>query len=167
MHILPRGATVLDTKGELYYHLLLEMGLGIDRNQHIYDQTTGDTLSFKDKYIKCAVNNQPIYAGKDEVIFSIDENWSLFMSIFAHFLDTLANDNDSDIEVVSHYTTLEQDLEKTRLFVNYHKKSDGTSGQIVTNLFFDPWICYVEMIFLLNGNITFDFANFDHKPEKK
>lgn len=166
MHILPNGLTVLDTKGELYYHLLLEMGLGIDRNQHLYDQTSGDTLSFKDRYIKYSIKDEPIYAGKDEVIFTIDENWSLFMSIFAHFLDTLANDSDSDIEVISHYTSLEPELEKTRLYVNYNSKSTGNAGQIVTNMFYDPWICYIEMIFLLNNNVTFDFNNFDHKTEK-
>ena len=44
MTITPEGKTMFTSKGELYYHLLLEMGLGINQEQHIYDQTTGDIL---------------------------------------------------------------------------------------------------------------------------
>ena len=169
MHInTNNGKSMFDTKGELYYHLLLEMGLGLDRNNHIYDQTSGDTLSWKDKYIKCATNDQPIYAGKDEVIFSIDENFQLFMNVFAHFLENLSNDEDSDIVVVAHYTEFDELQNKSRLMVKYDRKDGSVIGAVMgTSYYSDTWLCYIEAIFLLNGNNGFDLSNFDQEREKR
>ncbi len=162
------GKSIFDTKGELYYHLLLEMGFGIDKFQHIYDQTTGDTLIWKDKYIKYAVNDQPIYAGKDEVILSLDENFQLFMNVYAHFLDNIANDEDCDIRVVAHYTDFDENTNTSRLNVKYESKSGNYPNVILTTTSYsDPWLCYVESIFLLNGNAGFDFHNFDQERERK
>ena len=171
MQITPEGKTMFTSKGELYYHLLLEMGLGIDKAQHIYDQTTGDTLSWKDKYIKVDVNDQPIYAGKDEVIFSIDENFNLMMNMFAHFLDTVANDDDINISVVAHFVEhmdTPDGLLKSRLNIKYNTKDGALTNQImVTSWFSDPWLCYLEAIFLLNGNAGFDLSNFDQERERR
>ena len=148
--------------------MLLEMGLGLDRNNHLYDQTTGDILQWKDKYIKCSVDDTPIYAGKDEVIFSIDENFQLFMNIYAHFLDNLAKDEDSDIIVVAHYIDYIEDINKNRLCVKYNTKDGSVVGGILTsNLFSDQWLCYIDSIFLLNGNVNFDLSNFDQERERK
>ena len=167
MTITPEGKTMFTSKGELYYHLLLEMGLGINQEQHIYDQPTGDILSWKDKYIKIDVNDQPIYAGKDEVIFSIDENFNLMMNMFAHFLDTLKNDDDCTIEVIAHF--LEHDAnDKSALDIKYSTKDGSIVGQIMkTSFFSDPWLCYIEAIFLLNGNAGFDLSNFDQERERR
>lgn len=168
MKILPNGKTQLDSKGELYYHMILEMGLGIDNLQHIYDQSTGNTLSWKDHYIKCAVNDQPVYAGKDEVVFTIDENFQLFMSIYAHYLDNLANDPDSDIIVVAHYIDFDEALQKNKLHIKFNSKDGSVTGGLITSDYYsDSWLCYIESIFLLNGNFGFDFHNFDQIRERK
>lgn len=169
MQVNPKnGKMMFDTKGDLYYHLILEMGLGIDRASHIYDQTSGVTLSWKDKYIKCAVNDQPIYAGKDEVIFSIDENFQLFMNLYAHYLHNLAEDEDSNIQVVAHYVDYHEEVNKSTLTVKFdHKDGSLVGSTITTDYYSDPWLCYIESIFLLNGNTGFDFHNFDQEREKR
>lgn len=169
MQINPaNGRTMFSTKGELYYHILIEMGLGLDKNNHIYDQYTGDTLSWKDKYIKCSINDQPIYAGKDEVLFTIDENFQLFMNIFSRYLDCLEDDPDSDISIVAYYIDFDEALNKSRLIVKYNKKDGSSVGNILsTNFFSDTWLCYIEAVFLLNGNVTFDLSNFDQEREKR
>ena len=134
MQITSDGKTQLSTKGELYYHLLLEMGLALDKLNHLYDQNTGDTLAWKDKYIKCSVDDQPIYAGKDEIIFSLDENFQLFMNLYAHFLDTLAADPDNNIVVVSYYIDYDENLNKSKLSIKYNTKDGSiTNGLIVTS----------------------------------
>lgn len=168
MTVTSEGKTMFTSKGELYYHLLLEMGLGINQEQHIYDQTTGDILSWKDKYIKVDVNDQPIYAGKDEVIFSIDENFNLMMNMFSHFLDTIANDDDINIAVVAHFIEHTEDNTKNRLNIKYNTKDGTLTNQIMyTSWFSDPWLCYIESIFLLNGNAGFDLSNFDQERERR
>ena len=168
MKILPNGKTVLETKGELYYHILLEMGLGMDKNQHIYDQTTGNPLLWKDKFIKCNVTDNPMYAGKDEVIFSIDENFQLFMNMYAHFLDNLSNDEDSNIVVIAHYIDYNEDLNKNVLNIKFNTKDGVKTGAMMnTEMYSDPWLCYIESIFLLNNNIGFDFHNFDQERERR
>lgn len=169
MQINPaNGKMMFDTKGELYYHLLLEMGLGLDRNCHLYDQTSGDTLVWRDKYIKCDTNDQPIYAGKDEVIFTIDENFQLFMNLYSHFLENLNNDEDSNIHVVAHYIDFHEDINKSTLTVKYDLKDGSVTGAVITTDFYsDSWLCYIESIFLLNGNNGFDLHNFDQEREKR
>ena len=168
MQLTKQGKTMFTDKGELYYHLLLEMGLGIDKSQHIYDQTSGDILTWKDKYIKCDTNNLPIYAGKNEIIFSLDENFQLFMNLYSHFLNNLTKDEESDIIVVAHYTDYIEDTNKTRLNIKYNSKDGSIVGNVIsTSYYSDPWLTYVESIFLLNGNDGFDFSNFDQEREKK
>ena len=169
MQILPNGKTQLDSKSDLYYHMLIEMGLGLNRETNrIYDQNTGDTLVWKDKYIKCNITDQPMYAGKDEVIFSLDENFQLFMQIFAHFLSTLENSEDSNIVVTAHYINHDETTNKFNLSIKFNSK-DGTviGGIINTSQYLDSWLCYVEAIFLLNDNPGFDFHNFDQERERK
>ena len=168
MIITPEGKTMFSSKGELYYHLLLEMGLGINNQQHIYDQNTEDVLAWKDKYIKCAIDDQPIYAGKDEVIFSIDENFNLMTNMFAHFLDTLEKDEDSNITVVAHFVTYVEEQNKSYMTIKYNTKDGMLTNQIITGPFFsDPWLCYIDAIFRLNGNNGFDLSNFDQERERK
>ena len=167
MIITKEGKTMFSTKGELYYHILVEMGLGINKDQHVYDQLTGDLLSWRDRYIKCSIDDQPIYAGKDEVIFSIDENFQLFMNMYSHFLDTLLRDEDSNIAVVAHYVDYDETSDKNRVCVKYNSKDGQLVGEMLyTSYYMDPWLCYIESVFLLNGNGGFDFSNFDHIREK-
>lgn len=169
MHINKKNKkSMFDTKGELYYHMIVEMGLGIDNQQHLYNQNTGDRLTWRDRFIKCDVNDQPVYAGKNEVIFSLDENFSLFMNMYSYFLDSLTQDEDSDIVVVAHYSDYNEDTNLTRVSVKYNNKDGTEMGKVIqTSLYYDPWLCYVESIFLLNGNDGFDLHNFDHVRERK
>ena len=134
---------------------------------HIYDQNTGNTLAWKDKYIKCAINDQPIYAGKDEVIFSLDENFQLFMTLYAHFLENLANDDECNIQVIAHYIDTQPDGPST-LYIKYNTKDGSVIGNTMhTSFYLDPWLCYIESIFILNGNDSFDVHNFDQVREKR
>ena len=162
------GKMMFSSKGELYYHLLLEMGLGLDKANHVYDQTSGDTLAWREKYIKCSVDDQPIYAGKDEVIFSIDENFQLFMSIYAHFLNNIAEGEDYNFRVTAHYVDFNEEIEKSILTIKIEYKDPSFGTKVITtDAYSDAWLCYIESIFLLNDNPGFDLHNFDQIREKR
>lgn len=169
MQILPNGKTQLDSKSDLYYHMMIEMGLGTCKeNNHLYDQTTGDILVWKDKFIKYNITDQPMYAGKDEVIFSLDENFQLFMHLFAHFLSSLESNEESKIVVTSYYLNHDNEANTSTLSIKFNSKDNTVIGGVMTTSpYLDSWLCYVEAIFLLNDNPGFDFHNFDQERERK
>ena len=90
------------------------------------------------------------------------------MNLFAHFLDTIANDEENDIVVVAHYTEYNEQLNKSCLHIKYNSKDGTRVGMVMdTNYYSDPWLTYIESIFMLNGNNGFDFSNFDQERERK
>lgn len=166
MELTKDGRNRFSSEGELYYHLIIEMGLAIDRNQHVYDEDTGSILMWKDKYIKCSVDDKPLYASKDEAIFSLNESLKLMLNVFSYYVTKISSSEDINMVIIAHYTDIDKDKNKTRLFVKYDAKDGSVVGQILTSEWFsDPWLAYADMIFKLNGTFTFDLTGLDRERD--
>ena len=62
------GKMVFDSIPELYYDLLMEIGLAV-KDQYIYIQG-GNFLKCGDKFIKVSLDGSPIYPGRNDIIFA-------------------------------------------------------------------------------------------------
>ena len=144
--------------GELYYNLFLELGLGINQDQYLYDQDTGIALKCNDKYIKATFSNTPLYAGKTDIVFDPASNYKLMIFLFGYYLTM----ND-DIHCIAHYMDDEpgkNDIEKGK---RYRQRLciRTSTGDIYTNYYYNQYLAYIEGIFLLSGNDEYDLSNFD------
>lgn len=161
MLFLNDGKVRFTDRGELLFHLFMEMGLGINSNQYLYDQDTGEVLRFKDLYIKADVNNQPIYAGKTDIVFEPETNYSLMNNLFAYYLEKFKADEDNHItQEISYYFESDPNKEKQRIFVKTQYATYAT--QFYSCVF----LAFIEATFLINGNFMVDLSNFDIVPVK-
>ena len=155
MIFLPNGKIRFDNIYELYYNLFMEIGLGINDQQYLYDQDTQTCIMFKDKYIKATVQPVPIYAGKNDIIFDPSENFQLMSNLFGYFLDKFSSDEDNEIKYIAHSIEDNDDKSKQRIVIR------TSIGDIKTDYYYCLYLGFIEAIFILNQNINPDLSNFD------
>lgn len=146
---------------ELYFDLFNEMGFGVNaQSGYLYDQDTGNYLTYENSYIKVSMNGQQIYAGRNEIVFEPEKNYKLIDRLFGYFLDKCKNDEDGDIlqGLVAYYTEDDQDR-KQKLSV----KTLGR-GEISSRFYWNVYLAFIEVIFAINGYAV-DLSNFDIEPE--
>ena len=105
MNYYANGTIGFDNIFDMYYDMFSEIGLGIGPNNYLYDQDTQITIMFKDKYIKASIDGQPIYAGRNDILFEPAKNYTLMTRLFEYYLDKAQNSDDGDIikGYVAHY----------------------------------------------------------------
>lgn len=158
MYILPSGKFAYNTIGELNYNLFLAIGLGINEEQHLYDQDTYKELNFKGKYIKASVNDMPVYAGKNDVVFMPSKNYHLMATLFGYYIDKESKSEDGDkIGFIAQGTEDTPDKEFHRIFVQTSRL-----GRIESDWFMNGYLGFIDCIFKMDGQMI-DLHNFDVK----
>lgn len=162
MTILSDGSFQFDTMGEMYYNLFVIIGLGINHNQYLYDQDTGNLLKFRDKYIKATIDdNMPIYAGMTDIVFESDRNYALTNNIVGFYIDKESNSDDGDRIGFISLGIEDKDIEWHRAIVQTKYK-----GTIVTKFYRQAYLALIEVIFDLDG-VKVDFSNIDEMTYEK
>lgn len=161
MNYYANGTIGFDNIYDMYYDLFSEIGLGINAQQYLYDQDTQVTITFKEKYIKASINGQPIYAGRNDVVFEPAKNYTLMARLFEYYLDKCQQSDDGDLleGYIAHYIDDDETKEKQRVVV----KTVGR-GEISSNYYFNIYLAYIDCLFKIagyNANLT----NFDIKAE--
>lgn len=161
MNYYANGTIGFDNIYDMYYDLFSEIGLGINAQQYLYDQDTQVTITFKEKYIKASINGQPIYAGRNDIVFEPAKNYTLMARLFEYYLDKCQQSDDGDLleGYIAHYIDDDETKEKQRVVV----KTVGR-GEISSNYYFNIYLAYIDCLFKIagyNANLT----NFDIKAE--
>lgn len=155
------GTVGFENIWDLYYDLFSEIGLGINSQQYLYDQDTQTTIMFKDKYIKASINGQPVYAGRNDVVFEPNKNYTLMARLFEYYLDKCQHSDDGDLlcGYIAHYIDDDATKEKQAVVV----KTQGR-GLIQSDFYFNIYLAYVDCLFKIAGyNVV--LKNFDIKAE--
>lgn len=156
MNFTPQGKVMFQDIYEMYYHLFTEIGLGINSDQYLYDQDNGTVLRYKDKYLKATVQPVEIYAGKTDMIFDPVKNYNLIVSILGYYLDKEANNPEGDnIGFIAQFIEDDSTREKQRVVVKTRR------GDYISSFYYNIYLAYIEVIFLLSDNFVVDLSNFD------
>lgn len=161
MIYFPNGTVGFDNIFDMYYDLFSEIGLGINAQQYLYDQDTQTTIMFKEKYIKASIDGQPVYAGRNDIVFEPAKNYTLMTRLFEYYLDKCQNSDDGDIlqGYIAHYIDDDVTKEKQRVVV----KTMGR-GEISSDYYFNIYLAYIDCLFKIAG-YNANLSNFDIKVE--
>lgn len=160
MQYLPNGVVVFNTIQDLYYDLLIELGLAI-KDEFVYVQDTGVFLRYDDKFIKASVDGRPVYPNRNAVVFDLSINRDLTEKIFGYYLDSCQADEEEDTigGYIAHYTEYNDEREKQRVVVKSVNR-----GEIRSNFYYNIYLSYIDCIFKIAG-YNVDLSNFDVVPE--
>lgn len=161
MIYLPNGTVIFDNIFDMYYDMFSEIGLGINSQQYLYDQDTQTVIQFKEKYIKASINGQPVYAGRNDIVFEPAKNYTLMTRLFEYYLDKCQNSDDGDQlqGYIAHYIDDDAAKERQRVVV----KTVGR-GEISSQFYFNIYLAYIDCLFKIAG-YNADLSNFDIKVE--
>ena len=157
MQFLPNGKVMFDDPYEMNYHLFMNMGLSINRDQYLYDQDTMITLKYKDKYIKATVEPREIYPGRTDIVFDPAKNYNLVVTLLGYYVEKLTNSPEGDmIGYNSQY--IEDNSEKTKQRFVIRTMRFGTYE---SQFYFNLYLAYIEALFVLTDSFQVDLSNFD------
>ena len=106
MYPSSNGKMYFSDVNEMYYELFLEIGLGVNSSQYIYDQDTGIVLKYKDKHIKMNFNNN-VYAGNNDIVFDPSTNYNLMVTLFGYYIEKETNEG-KNIGYIAQFTEDDQ-----------------------------------------------------------
>lgn len=164
MQFNPDGSVSFSSYGDLYFHMFIEMGLSINKDSYLFDQDSGSTnpLLFDGKSIKANTKDQPIYTNENEIAFDPTINFSVMSKLFYYFLDKYNNgDEEAEYKYIAH--SIEDNPERTKQCICI--KTD--KGKIYSKYYYNLYLAFIEMIFILNQSYTVNLDNFDFKREDK
>ena len=163
MRFNPDGTASFDTYGDLYFHLFIEMGLSINKDSYLFDQDSGSNmpLLFDGKSIKANTKDQPIYVGENEIAFDPTTNYSVMSKLFYFYLDKYNNSDEVLYRYLAH--SIEDDPNKEKQCVCI--KHQG--GKIYTHYYYNLYLAFIEMVFILNDSYSVNLSNFDIKKFDK
>lgn len=148
--------TIFDDIYEMYYNLFLELNFGVDPNGYLFDMDTGVTLRYKDKYIKPAITPVPVYAGAYDIVFEPSQNYNLMVTILGYYIDKEAN-NENNIGFIAQYIEENNNPDDRMQRVVVKTKNGNIASRFYHNIF----LSYIDIIFILSGNLSYDLSNFD------
>ena len=161
--IYNNGIAYFNDLNDLYYNYLLEMGLAINANQYLCYQDSGQILQFKGKFIKASVNNVPVYAGLNDILFDPLHNYGMIATLFGLYLDQCQNADDGDIlnGYIAHYI---EDNPNDKTMQKVTVKTFGR-GEISSNYYHNVFLAYIDCTFRVSGT-NVDLSAFDIEYER-
>ena len=155
---LINGVYHFDYPGEMFRDMLMEMELEVGPDGCIRDQETKNPLRFKDKYIKCSITPQPIYAGNTDVLLELQNSYSIIEKLFGYYLEYAQNTDDGDVTggmIGCFFTDELPDKSKRRVALK-----SRTRGEISSDYYFNTLLAFVDCIFKIAGTQVY-LHNFD------
>lgn len=159
MQFSSNGKMTFNSIEELYSDLFMSIGLAV-KNNYAYLQD-GDFLKCGDKFIKVSLIGEPVYPGRNDIIFDPSMNYSLMSFMFGFYLDQCQHSEDGDMlgGYIAHYIEDDELKEKQRVVVKTINR-----GFIESNFYYNLYLAYIDCIFKIDG-YDVDLSNFDIKPE--
>lgn len=156
------GETVFDDVYELYYNLFNAIGLSINSEGKLYDQDTNIVLLYNNHFIKATVNNTPIYAGKNDILFDPYHNYNLMVTLFGTWLDKETQYYGNNIQYLSQYIEDNKDPEdpKQRFVLK------TVQGEYVSKWYYNLWLGYAEIILAITDNVALDLSKLDFRMDE-
>lgn len=161
------GIGHFNTIYELLYDLMVELGIGVTAEQYMYDQNTGAPITVDGKGIKISVDGQPVYAGKNDVVFD-PTNTKLMQYLYGVFLNVAQTSDDGDLlgGYIGHYNDERIVSEKDRLKEFKSVIKTKTKGDIESLWYYQIFLGMFQTMFAVFG-YNVDLKNLDYKPIKK
>ena len=165
MYPSANGKMFFNNFNEMFYELFMEIGLAINNEQYVYDQDTGIILKFKDKRIKMSFTSD-VYAGNNDIIFDPSTNYDLMVKLFGYYIEKETNEG-NDIGYIAHFT----EEENGKAFIPKDERFKQRvvvrtrNGDICSNYYYNLYLAYIEIIFIISENPQYDLSNFDILPE--
>ena len=147
MYPSANGKMFFNNFNEMFYELFMEIGLAINNEQYVYDQDTGIILKFKDKRIKMSFTSD-VYAGNNDIIFDPSTNYDLMVKLFGYIKPRIQS-----------FKFPKDERFKQRVVVRTR------NGDICSNYYYNLYLAYIEIIFIISENPQYDLSNFDILPE--
>lgn len=128
-------------------NLMLFQALGFDvKNGFVISQDTFTSIVFKGRYLKYNSNpNEQVIVHVNDLLFDPVNNLKLATDLFARFLYTEGQEN--NLYVQSYYTSNKGDT----TFLTIKKVERCAVDTIVSDCYYNPSYCYIEMILKLYG----------------
>ena len=165
MYPAANGKIMFSDLKEMYYNLFIEIGLSINNDQYIYDQDTGIVLKYKDKYMKMSFTGD-VYAGRNDMVFDPITNYNLIVTLLGYYIEKeIANGND-----IGYIADFKEEEFKREVYVKGERFKQRVvvktkNGDFCSNYYYNLYLAYIEIIFILSGNTEYDLTNFDILPE--
>lgn len=157
MFLNNQGKVVYNDYGELIYHVLLDIGLSVNREGYIFDDDSRLYLQFKNKYIKTSINNVAVYAGKTDIIFDPIRNYRMMEYLFGYFLEKEKSFG-NNMDIIAHFTEEITDEKGTKM----RRVGIRTNiGNIYSNFYKNIYLGFIEMIFRLSDDNEAELQPFD------
>ena len=166
MIYLPNGAIQFNDLGELYYELFMEMGLYVkSTDSYLYDQDTSMPIMFDSKYVKASINNMPVYAGANDIVFDPARNYKLISQLFGYYITKCQYSEDGDL-LKGFNAWYDESLVDEKTGFEKKKVTIKTEGRgfIESQYYFQIYLSFIDCIFKINEKVV-DLSNFDCPPE--
>ncbi len=160
----------LNTVEDLVYHLLNEIGLGINEQGFVYDQSTEKEILFQGKQIKASIN--PLYPAIPNDLYSIFDPVfdGKFMSMMLGYYLKKCEANgdlnplsiaDQTLDPAPHMIANPVKTKKTRVAVICEPRKE-----YVSEYYYQKGLKYSDMILRLGGLSICNLWMFDSIPEE-
>lgn len=150
-----------NTKEDLIFALLNEIGLSIDNDNNLIDQdNNGQRIYFGGKLIKCSIDpNKPVYNSEVSTVFDPVDNMKLMTTILAYYLEKE--------RVLGEYYPItysfndRDKLGPSSISVKI-QTGDNNIIEVTSNLYYNKCLKISDVILRMGGQYC-DLSNFDQK----
>ena len=148
-----------NTKEDLIYALINEIGLSINENNSLFDQDNGQLIYFGGKEIKCSINpSNPVYASEIATVLDPFNDIKLMTTILAYYLEK--ERMMSDIYPITYSFNDRDKLGPSNMSVKI-QTSNGME-EVTSNFYYNKCLKISDIILRMGGQFC-DLSNFDEK----
>ena len=148
-----------NTKEDLIYALINEIGLSINENNSLFDQDNGQLIYFGGKEIKCSVNPlYPVYASEVATVFDPFDDIKLMTTILAYYLEK--ERLMGDIYPITYSFNDRDRLGPSNMSVKI-QTANGME-EVTSNFYYNKCLKISDTILRMGGQFC-DLSNFDEK----
>ena len=148
-----------NTKEDLIYALINEIGLSINNNNSLFDQDNGQLIYFGGREIKCSIDpRNPVYNSEISTIFDPLDDIKLMTTILAYYLEK--ERVMGDIYPIT-YSFNDRDKQGPS---NMSVKIQTRNGmeEVTSNFYYNKCLKISDIILRMGGQFC-DLSNFDEK----
>ena len=148
-----------NTKEDLIYALINEIGLSIDENNSLFDQDNGQPIYFGGREIKCSINPaNPVYSSEIATLFDPINDFKLMTTILAYYLEKERVMGES---YPITYSFNDRDKQGPSNMSVKIQTSNGM-GEVTSNFYYNKCLKISDIILRMGGQFC-DLSNFDEK----
>ena len=150
-----------NTKEDLIFALLNEIGLSIDNNNTLIDQdNNGERIYFGGKLIKCSLDpNRPVYNSEIAIVFDPVDDIRLMTTILAYYLEKERVLGESYPIAYGFNNKDKQGPSTISVKIQTH---DRGIIEVTSNLYYNKCLVISDVILRMGGQYS-DLSNFDQK----